>query len=197
MDTPEWIETYTGQKFYYSDPESYHYTIYEIAHCLANICRYNGHCSKFFSVAQHSVLCCKIGSLLCVDYGYKINTSTMLGLLLHDAAEAYIGDIVRPLKPRLNIDSLERRIKSSIYKQLDVKEKLVEKYIIEEVDLIALAYEKKRLYNSAITWGCLSNISDIRIRIIEKDIPLPDDTMHTVSSFIRIYTEATNYWSKP
>lgn len=58
----------------------------DIAHALSNKCRFNGHC-KFISVAQHSVLVAK-----------KLHASLQLWGLLHDASEAYLDDLVKPLK---------------------------------------------------------------------------------------------------
>ena len=85
------IMTFTGKKFYYLDVKPDDICIEDIAHALSNTCRYNGHCKNFYSVAEHSILCCDRGSnWLCKIWG-----------LLHDAAEAYIGDLVSPFKHRL------------------------------------------------------------------------------------------------
>lgn len=65
---------------------------YDIAHPLAMICRYGGHVPGHYSVAEHSVLV----SRLVEEWGY--GPTVQLQALLHDAAEAYVGDMVRPLK---------------------------------------------------------------------------------------------------
>ena len=72
------------------DPETIR--IGDIAHSLARICRFTGHVESFYSVAQHSVL---VAQRLCED-GYSA-TTCMHGLL-HDAHEAYIGDLPRPMR---------------------------------------------------------------------------------------------------
>jgi hypothetical protein len=65
--------------------------IADIAHSLANLCRYNGHVSHFYSVAQHSVLVAQQFNIFTEKYLRKWG-------LLHDASEAYLGDVVAPLK---------------------------------------------------------------------------------------------------
>ena len=81
-----WIQTYTGKKFHPFAPRPEEICLEEIAHALSMICRYGGHTDKFYSVAQHSILMCNLG------------VGDRSWLLMHDAAEAYIGDIVLPLK---------------------------------------------------------------------------------------------------
>ncbi len=85
-----WIQTYTGRKFWPLDPRVEEIFIEDIAHALSLICRFGGHCRPFYSVAQHSVMVSRI-----VAKGHE------LAALLHDAPEAYIGDMVRPLKQHM------------------------------------------------------------------------------------------------
>lgn len=72
------------------DPAASRFTIQDIASSLSKICRFNGHTSAFYSVAEHSV----IASLITQDRDPQIRLSA----LLHDAAEAFLGDIVKPIK---------------------------------------------------------------------------------------------------
>ena len=87
MRRGDFIQTHCGIKMYPLDPRPEEIELEDIAHALSNICRFTGHCSEFYSVAQHSVAV----SALCS------HENAMWGLL-HDASEAYICDVARPLK---------------------------------------------------------------------------------------------------
>lgn len=82
-----YIYTYSGTKFYPLDPYFEEVKIEDIAHGLSNICRFNGHTFKYYSVAEH-----------CVHVSNHVPIEHSLWGLLHDAAEAYISDVQRPIK---------------------------------------------------------------------------------------------------
>lgn len=90
-----WIETYTGVEFHFLNPTKDMINIVDIAHALALQCRYNGHCKAFYSVAEHCVLM----SDWFQDNG--ADALTCFTALMHDAAEAYIGDLPRPVKQKV------------------------------------------------------------------------------------------------
>lgn len=92
MSDKTWIQTYTGRQFWPLDPDPEHVDILDIAHALSNVCRFTGHVSRFYSVAEHSVRVCRRVRELGGD------TQTQLWALLHDASEAYLSDIARPVK---------------------------------------------------------------------------------------------------
>ncbi len=85
-----WIETYTGRRFWPLAPDSTEIDIRDIAHSLSLLCRFNGHCREFYSVAEHS---CRVSAIVPREHA--------LWGLLHDAAEAYISDLPRPLKEQM------------------------------------------------------------------------------------------------
>jgi hypothetical protein len=87
-----WMETYTGRQFYPANPRIQDFTIFDIAHALANKCRYNGHSAKFYSVAEHCV------KLALMARHLKHDVKTQFWFLMHDASEAYLPDVPRPIK---------------------------------------------------------------------------------------------------
>ena len=86
----DWIQTFTGRQFWPIDPMPDEVFIEDIAHALSMLCRFGGHSLRFYSVAEHSVLLCR-----------AVTQENKLWALLHDASEAYLVDVPRPLKPFL------------------------------------------------------------------------------------------------
>jgi len=106
--TGDFMQTYTGRAFWPLDPRADEVFIEDIAHSLSLQCRFAGHCVKFYSVAEHSVL---IARWLLDRYGPQI----ALHGLLHDAPEAYVVDVPRPLKPFLaNYKGIEAGVMAAI-----------------------------------------------------------------------------------
>jgi uncharacterized protein len=85
-----WIQTYSGKSFDPEDPRPEDFDLRDIAHALSLQCRFNGHCRVFYSVAEHSV---RVSRICSPDHA--------LWGLLHDMAEAYVGDLPRPIKVTL------------------------------------------------------------------------------------------------
>ena len=90
------ITTFTGNTFNPLDPKIDEIDIRDIAHALSLICRGNGHVKHFYSVAQHSISCYMEAKVR--GYSHQIQ----LACLLHDGSEAYLSDIVRPIKAKLS-----------------------------------------------------------------------------------------------
>lgn len=89
------VETFTGRYVDTRNPKPETICIEDIAHALSQVCRYGGHCRYHYSVAQH-----------CVFVSERLKRQgqsprTQLAGLLHDGAEAYLGDIPRPMKSLL------------------------------------------------------------------------------------------------
>lgn len=115
MSDTEWIQTISGKKFTLVDPSPESIDIFDIAHSLGNQCRYAGHVTRFYSVAEHSVLLSEI-----VDPGNG-NPLVSLAALLHDAEEAYTGDINQPLKSLVPyFKKLADRIRRAIFDKFEI-----------------------------------------------------------------------------
>ena len=106
------MTTASGLQFDFSDPQPDQVDIEDIAQALGNTCRWGGHC-RFYSVAEHSVLA---SDLVLSDHPYDY--VFRLAVLLHDATEAYIGDMPKPLKIMLSqYNDIEDRLEDIIIKK--------------------------------------------------------------------------------
>jgi hypothetical protein len=114
-----WIQTHSGVQFWPLEPRAEDVRIEDIAHALSNTCRFTGHCSTFYSVAQHSVLVAKALQDFMHSEGLPCDFRIAL---LHDAAEAYLPDISRPIKHAITgFDAIENRVLEAIFASVWVR----------------------------------------------------------------------------
>jgi uncharacterized protein len=154
------INTFTGKRFFLLEPIIKDIDIRDIAHALAMQCRWTGHSKYHYSVAQHSVYC----SQICPK-------KYALRLLLHDASEAYISDISRPLKHYTNAGIAYRRqekiIQDAVMRRFGLP--IREPAIVHEVDNQVLFTEREQLMSN-FNWDESLSIhedfgkADIKIR---------------------------------
>lgn len=105
-----WMQTFTGRVFYPTDPRATEIDPIDIAHSLSLQCRYGGHVDRFYSVAEH-----------CVLMSEWVDPENALYALLHDATEAYVSDVPRPLKGHLaEYKEIEDRVWDQIARYFDV-----------------------------------------------------------------------------
>lgn len=149
-----WILTRSGLRFDLLNPSAAVVTPQDIAHALSNICRFNGHTFQHYSVAQHSVLLSSI-----------VPPADALAGLLHDATEAYVGDVVRPLKQLLpEYQVIEARIWQAICVRFDLPSELPDS--VKRADLYMLATERRDLMHvNSGAWPCLEGIEPMQIKI--------------------------------
>jgi 5'-deoxynucleotidase YfbR-like HD superfamily hydrolase len=163
--TPEptnYISTYLGNRFYPQEPRIDRVDLEDIAHGLAYQCRFNGQTRVFYSVAQHSLMVASV-----------LPPELHRAALLHDAAEAYLGDMVKPLKrllpefARLE-DGVTRLIAQTFgvdFGSDDAQAPAARRAIyraIKHADMVALATEKRDLMpHSVEPWSYLHGIEPL------------------------------------
>ncbi|UCE67361.1 MAG: phosphohydrolase [Candidatus Zixiibacteriota bacterium] len=135
-----WMMTYTGKKFYPLVPESMDVDIRDIAVGLSRTCRFTKQCKPFFSVAQHSILVSK-----------KVSRRYALWGLLHDAEEAYLPDVGRPIKPDLpEIVEIGKAIRTAILSHFNLPALCPPE--VKEADNRMLMTEAEQLMYSTEDW---------------------------------------------
>jgi 5'-deoxynucleotidase YfbR-like HD superfamily hydrolase len=147
----DFIWTVSGKQFWPLDPRADEICIEDIAHALSNVCRFTGHASRFYSVAEHS---CHVANLIgeeCKRLGRSkdIPQLKMAGLL-HDASEAYLCDLSGPIKGATRFGTLYKRFEAGL--QSAVEQRFgcpsLDSAIVRWADKVMLAHEMQALIQS-------------------------------------------------
>lgn len=134
---PNALLIHSGVLFDVFNPKEEDIHIEDIAHALSNICRYGGHSPKFYSVAQHCVMC-----------SYEKGTDQeKLEFLMHDASEAYLADMPRPIKRNMpQYVDIEDKLLEIIFKKFNLTFPLTDK--VHNVDDSILEFEYSIFFDS-------------------------------------------------
>ena len=145
-----WVQTASGRNFYPTEPKEEDVYIEDIAHALSLMCRFGGHCKTFYSVAEHSV---RASWLVPFEHG--------LACLLHDAAEAYFADIVKPIKMEFPIfEEIENKILNVIFKKYGLVLPFHES--VTQADITMLFTEKRDLMTQSDPWQNPTNVGPLK-----------------------------------
>ena len=134
---PDYIITYTQKQMSPISPSVEDIDIKDIAHCLSYMCRANGHIKNFYSVAQHCISCYKEAVLR----GFSERVA--FALLLHDGSEAYLADIIRPVKKNIShYIEIEKELQQAVYNRYGIGALTSEeKLLVDEIDNCMLQHE--------------------------------------------------------
>jgi uncharacterized protein len=149
----DWMQTFTGARFYPMDPRADEINPHDIAHALSLLCRYGGHVSRFYSVAEH-----------CVLMSEAVAPEHALAALLHDATEAYVVDVPRPLKHYLpEYRVIEGRVWQAICAHFELDQVLPSE--VKDADNRILLTERDVLMpNTRYSWS-VDGMSPLPVRI--------------------------------
>lgn len=151
----DWMQTFTGRKFYPMAPRAEDIVPEDIAHSLSLLCRYNGHVQSFYSVAEHCVL-------LSTTFP---DTETALWALLHDATEAYVGDMVRPLKRSMpEYVAAEDRVMAAICERFNLP--LGMPPAVKEADSRILLNERAVLMPNAPDKWSVDDMEPLAVKVV-------------------------------
>lgn len=189
----DFIETCSGKALCFHEPSEDSINLYDIVTGLSQICRWNGQCKTFYNIAQHSINVYKIAKTM----GWSVQVQ--LYCLLHDAAEAYIGDFSRPLKAFLpQIRDIEFKILRKIFKKLGISEPNTNQWsVVKFCDDLILNYEATLLMPCKV-WTPDESLVKENENIIQKSQLKVGytDPLNTQAEFISIFIELQNEYKK-
>lgn len=134
------IRLRSGRYFDLAEPQPDQFTLKDIAGALSKICRFGGQCEKFYSVAEHSFNCAYIAAR------DRRSEEAQKACLMHDAAEAFVGDCVRPLKMLLtDFKTIENGIAAVIAQKFQIDFE-THRAVVTEIDNAMLFHEKRYLF---------------------------------------------------
>lgn len=137
---PPCAQLVSGKVFDYANINAMKFDIEDVAHALSNICRFNGHCRDFYSVAQHSVLVSEL-----------VPEKHALAALLRDAAETYCGDVISPLKQLLPVyESILQTTEKRLFEFIGIDWPVHES--VKHADMRMLATEVRDLMKPSEHW---------------------------------------------
>jgi hypothetical protein len=179
------ILLHSGAYFDLLDPWNSAFTIEDIAHGLSNTCRYAGQCSAFYSVAEHSW-----------HTSYFVPGPWKLAALMHDAAEAFIGDVTRPLKSLLpDYKRIERNVEDAIAIRFGIAG--MDAPEVKSADLAMLAAEQAEIMPAhADGWAVLGGVipAPVNLRMWRPEVAREAflDRFLQLAAADRVILESTN-----
>ncbi|ALA47908.1 hypothetical protein ABE137_12115 [Brevibacillus laterosporus] len=172
----DYIQVNSGRYFYVLDPRPEDITIQDIAHSLANICRFTGHGDRFYCVGEHSILCARIARKL----GYS--TLQQLYCLLHDGSESVVNDLAKPVKQNIpQYKEVEDRIMTVIWEVAGLPKPTEEDYkLVKLIDNTMLINEMEQLMKR----GDIPNVEHIKVFV---DLTVGYNAGESKIPFLTIY----------
>ena len=150
------IRLRSGRYFNLADPKPNQFTLQDISGALSKICRFGGQIDRFYSVAEHSCLCASVA----VGDGHSSEVAR--ACLLHDAAEAFIGDCVKPLKIMLpDYSRIESAVEDAIAQHFGIVWDAETCRIVREIDHSMLIHERRKLLSrDKVKWAGEDQVRD-------------------------------------
>jgi uncharacterized protein len=155
-----YLQTVSGRWVNPFDPDPDQLDAGDIARALANQCRFGGHSRVFYSVAQHSVI---VSELVEQRGG---DAEDVFAALMHDASEAYLGDMPHPIKHRSSLGAAfkaaEDHLEAALRERFGIKAHVPE---IKRADRALLATERRAFSGEGWHWPELEGVEPLELEL--------------------------------
>lgn len=152
------MQTATGGMYWPIDPRPEDVNVIDIASSLSKLCRFGGHCKRFYSVAEHAVL-----------VSYVVPPELALEALHHDDTEAYLVDVPRPLKRWIpGYQEIEHQNWVAIAQHFGLPLEL-DKRVKEADNTVLLAEKEANMLPSPQAWKELGKAAKVKVQCLPPD----------------------------
>ena len=168
----DYIWTATGGRFFPQDPKPEEVELQDIAHALAHTCRWTGHTHRLYTVGEHSLHVAEIAECLALTRAWRADVTpeeAVLYALLHDAHEAYLPDVARPVAHYMDAKllAMATAVQEAIFHSIGIlpPTQAVDS-LVEEADAYALRLEAEALFTDQDPDEANCNLSRITVPLV-------------------------------
>jgi 5'-deoxynucleotidase YfbR-like HD superfamily hydrolase len=155
-----YLQTISGRWVNPFDPDADQIELTDIARALANLCRFGGHCWPFYSVAQHCVIVSEL-----IEQGGGSAEHALAGLM-HDAPEAYLGDLPHPIKHRSELGAAFREAEAPLDRAIRARFAIPDvPPTVKQIDRALLATERRAFSAEMWAWPELEGVEPLDLQL--------------------------------
>lgn len=161
--TESFLQTFKGHLISVQHPDPGMIDFVDIINALSKQCRFNGHCRRFYSVAEHTVRGVKLARQIDPK-----NVRLARSFFLHDFTEAYVGDVIRPVKKHLpEFKNIELGFHFAILKAFGLTEEDFDERGVHLIDNYMAMWEKRDLLPDNLFWPGMPSIDHLDLPALE------------------------------
>ena len=159
------LQTYTGRVISVQNPDPKELSSSDIIHSLSLSCRFNGHCSRLYTVGDHT-----LNGDFIIQKMYGAFTPLRKSWFIHDFTEAYVGDVIRPVKRHLpEFKDIEKVFHNALVKAFELEE--FDEEGVHHIDNYTVMWEKEYLLPKDVYWPGMPDIEWLKLPELPTRIP--------------------------
>ncbi len=181
------LQTYTGKLVSVQKPDPKDLDPLDMIHAISLSCRFNGHCSRLYTVGEHTLNGDFIIRKLAGDFA-----PLRKSWFIHDLTEAYVGDVIRPVKRHLpEFKDIEKVFHKALCEKFGLQGVFNEEGV-HQIDNYVVMWEKEYLLPKEVYWPGMPDISWLKLPQLPQR--LVEDTRNQLLDLKRELFPEMNLW---